>query len=122
MTASERATAAGDDPLVSAYAERVAADRRRREYRGHRIHGGDGPAERILETATRPELYCLASVASADVAAHRRMSTVSGDRARRATRIDRTHVLNATPGRRLVMEAATNPGDWAGPQRRLRAR
>ena len=66
--------------------------------RGRRIRCRVGLAERVWVAATQPEVYRLASVALADVAAHRTMSKVWGDESGRS------------------MAAATNPVDWVWPQ------
>jgi site-specific DNA-methyltransferase (adenine-specific) len=90
--------------------------------RGRAISGGVGLAERVWESAARPEGYALAGVALDDVAADRKMTKLWGAEAGRATKTDRILVLGATEaGRRRALAGAGVDVDWTWPQRALRS-
>jgi DNA methylase len=90
--------------------------------RGRAIKGGIGLAERVWESAARPEGYRLAGIALDDVAAHRKMTKLWGDEAGRATKTDRILVLGATEaGRRRALSGADMPVDWTWPPQGLRS-
>lgn len=90
--------------------------------RGRAIKGGVGLAERVWESAARPEGYRLAGIARDDVAANRKMTKLWGDEAGRATKTDRILVLGATEaGRRRALSGADLPVDWTWPPQGLRA-
>jgi hypothetical protein len=108
-------SALADDAVVVLVIGDVELDR------GRRISGGVGLAERVWETAARPEGYALAGLVVDPILAHRKMTKVWGDEAGRATKTDRILVLGASEaGRRRALAGAETPISWDWPPRGLR--
>ena len=105
-----------DDAIVVLVIGDVETDR------GRALKGGVGLAERVWESAARPEGFTLAGVSLDDVAAGRKMTKLWGDEAGRATKRDRILVLGSTEvGRRRALAGAALDVDWNWPPRGLRS-
>ncbi|MGC8635412.1 MAG: DNA methyltransferase [Candidatus Limnocylindrales bacterium] len=83
---------------------------------GHRLGRHIDLAALAWEAAAEPEGYRLAGIAADHVAAHRKTTRIWGDRAGRATRVDRILAISPTElGRRRELAGAALPIDWTWP-------
>ncbi len=104
-----------DDAVVALVLGDVEAERGRVAADGLAI----GLADEAWEGAARPEGYLLAGVTRDEVAAPRKVTKLWGEKAGRATKVDRILVLaTSEAGRRRAIAGAGVPVPWSWPPRR----